>query len=104
MTEISYNPNPGTSSLRGKQHWACVDADIRRTAEAFRQAKRDEQAQQAQAQTTPVDPTALKGAVAVRDRRGMWHEVVRVNKTTVSVKTAYSWVDKIPHAKIVEVR
>jgi hypothetical protein len=33
-----------------------------------------------------------------------WHEVVRVNKMTVTVDTGYSWTNWIPHDRIVEVR
>ena len=45
----------------------------------------------------------LAGATHVRDRFG-WHKVARVNKTTVSVETGYSWVDRIPFDKVLEVR
>lgn len=33
-----------------------------------------------------------------------WRAVVRVNKATVSVETGYSWVDRIPFAKVRSVR
>ncbi|MFC9432698.1 hypothetical protein [Nocardia sp. NPDC057030] len=43
------------------------------------------------------------GAVAVRTAVG-WHKVVRVNKTTVSCASGYSWTDKFAFDKILEVR
>ena len=45
----------------------------------------------------------VKGAKAVRTATG-WRIVVRVNKTTVSVATGYSWVDRIEFGRILEVR
>lgn len=54
-------------------------------------------------QPGPVDPATIPGAWAVRDQFG-WHEVVKVNAKTVTMKTAYSWTDRIPLGKITEVR
>lgn len=45
----------------------------------------------------------INGATHVRTSVG-WHEVVRVNKTTVSTATGYSWVDRYPFDRILEVR
>ncbi|TFC59448.1 MULTISPECIES: hypothetical protein [unclassified Cryobacterium] len=45
----------------------------------------------------------LAGAKFIRDEFG-WHEVVRVNAVTVSVKTPYSWTDKIPFDRVLEAR
>lgn len=39
----------------------------------------------------------------VRTAHG-WHRVVRVNKTTVTVSTPYSWTDRIEFDRILEVR
>ncbi len=39
----------------------------------------------------------------VRDRYG-WHEVVRVNRKTVSVKTDYSWTETLPWVGILDVK
>ncbi len=44
-----------------------------------------------------------KAARIVRDELG-WHVVVRVNAKSVTVKTAYSWTDRIARAKILEVK
>lgn len=43
------------------------------------------------------------GAVVVRTAGG-WHKVVRVNARTVSVATGYSWVDRYPFDRLLEVR
>lgn len=44
----------------------------------------------------------LSGAIAVRDRFG-WHRVVRVSAKSVTVETPYSWTERIPLAKVLEV-
>lgn len=51
----------------------------------------------------PYTREQLEAARAVRDRRGSWHRVVRVNAKTVSVETGYSWVDRIKINDIWEV-
>lgn len=43
------------------------------------------------------------GATLVRTVHG-WHRVVRVNKTTVSVDSGYSWVDRYEFDRILEAR
>lgn len=45
----------------------------------------------------------LIGATHVRISRS-WHRVVRLNKTTVSVDSGYSWVDRYPFDKVLEHR
>lgn len=45
----------------------------------------------------------LEGAVLVRDRF-RWHQVVRVNAKSVTVKTGHSWDDRIALDRILEVR
>ncbi|ANP74507.1 hypothetical protein [Cryobacterium arcticum] len=45
----------------------------------------------------------LLGARAIRDEFG-WHAVVKLNAMTVSVKTPYSWTDKIPFDRVLEAR
>ena len=45
----------------------------------------------------------ILGAVFVRTAYG-WHKVVRVNSTTVSVATGYSWVDRHPFDSIIDTR
>lgn len=57
------------------------------------------------AETAPVPFTEedLRSARYVRDQHG-WHEVARVNAKSVSVRTGYSWTDRIPRDRILEVR
>jgi hypothetical protein len=45
----------------------------------------------------------VMGAVLVRTAGG-WHTVVRVNARTVSVATGYSWVDRYPFDRLLDVR
>jgi hypothetical protein len=45
----------------------------------------------------------LAGATHVRTNLG-WHRVVRVNGKSVTVKTPYSWTDRVPVEKILEHR
>lgn len=68
--------------------------------EAARQQARDEQAKR----NAPVPFTLddLRVARAVRTELG-WHKVSKVNAKSVSVETGYSWTDRIPHTKILEV-
>lgn len=72
-----------------------AEAEVAEAKYAIAVAKRD----------TPIayDPATLVAGAVVRDKFG-WHKIVRVNKTTVSVATGYSWTDKIVLGKIIEVR
>lgn len=45
----------------------------------------------------------IAGATHVRISRS-WHKVVRVNQTTVSVDSGYSWVDRYTFDKVLEAR
>lgn len=51
----------------------------------------------------PFTRDELEAAVAVRTRTG-WHRVVKVNTRSVTVGTDYSWDDRIPVERILEVR
>ena len=44
-----------------------------------------------------------KSARIVRDEMG-WHAVVRVNAKSVTIKTPYSWTERIARPKILEVK
>lgn len=103
----NFNRQVGGSS-RTKQHGIRVDAQIRRGAEHSRTVERLERELAAlrrpvRPEPKPVTPDALAAAKYVRNRYG-WHKVVRVNRTSVTVETGYSWTDRIPVAKILEVR
>lgn len=60
-------------------------------------------AQQAEIQRLRLTRDDVAGATHVRTRFG-WHKVARVNKTTVSVETGYSWTDRYPFDEIHEAR
>ena len=51
----------------------------------------------------PYTPQDLAAAVAIRTVTG-WRRVVKVNAKSVSVESGYSWVDRVPLDKIIEVR
>ncbi|WP_350347227.1 hypothetical protein ABIQ69_11360 [Agromyces sp. G08B096] len=74
------------------------------------QAERDAEHRAAREVAAAVEAARVRltrddilGATHVRTPYG-WHKVARVNKTTVSVETAYSWTDRYPFDKILEVR
>jgi hypothetical protein len=72
-------------------------------AAATRVAKADRQAELA-ANGPKFGPADIRPGDLVRPRR--WPQprrVVRVNPTTVSVETGYSWTDRIPYADITQV-
>lgn len=72
-------------------------------------AERDEQFDAARAEYAernrpiPFTDEQYAAARAVRTRLG-WYEVVRVNAQSVTVKTAYSWTDRVLRKKILEVK
>lgn len=51
----------------------------------------------------PRDLASLRPGSLVRTHLG-WHRVVRVNRTSVSVETGYSWTDLIRLDRIIETR
>lgn len=105
------NAYHGTSSMRGKQHEVRARAGVRRAAEYHRALNRLQTQERAlvanggrrSVKPGPVDPTEIAGAEYVATRLG-WFKVVRVNRTTVTVDTGYSWTDRIPFRKIIRVR
>jgi hypothetical protein len=60
-----------------------------------------EESRRAEASRKRLTADDIQGATRVRDRFG-WHEVVRVNKTSVTVATGYSWTDRIAIDRIIE--
>lgn len=60
----------------------------------------DREAEKARVKFTAAD---LALAVVVRDQFG-WHRVVRVNRVSVTVATAYSWTGSIPLDRVLEFR
>ena len=77
---------------------------------ALADVKAQQEAERAEAQAAwskryaPVPFTAeeLKAARTIRTALGL-HAVVRVNAKSVTVKTAYSWTDRVSIDKIIEV-
>ena len=106
------------ATLSGVRRKPNRKADVRRHAAYDRQAKagialmkaeRDEEiARRIQAReqvdiTAHCDIVSLKPGDKIRTRHG-WHRVVRVSAKSVSVKTGYSWTDRVPFDKIIETR
>jgi len=54
-------------------------------------------------QVVPFTEEQYLSAHAVRTRVG-WHKVVRVNAKSVTVETPYSWTDRVPRSRVIEVR
>lgn len=100
-------------TLSQRRAWARHgDREIQRTIDAAkadlaadiaveRAAARAEYAER----TKPVPYTAeeLRAATHIRTATG-WHKVVRVSAKSVTVETGYSWTDRHPLARIIEVR
>lgn len=100
-------------TLSQRRAWARHgDREIQRTIDAAkaehaadlaaeRAAARAEHAER----TKPVPFTAeeLRAATHIRTATG-WHKVVRVSAKSVTVETGYSWTDRHPLARILEVR
>lgn len=91
-----------------RQHEAGIErtidqavAEVKKQQEAERQAAID--AYRAKTAPVPYTPEQLAAALAVRTSTG-WHRVVKVNKKSVTVETGYSWTDRHPIDKILEVK
>jgi hypothetical protein len=98
-----------TSTPRQRRH---DDAKIERSIDAaMAEVKAQQEAERAEAKAAnakrnapvPFTPEELKAARAIRTSSG-WHRVARVNTKTVSVETGYSWTDRYPIDKILEVK
>lgn len=59
--------------------------------------------EEAEASRVLLTRADLVGATHVRTQYG-WHKVARLNPTTVAVETGYSWTDRYPFDKVLEVR
>lgn len=66
-------------------------------------AARVREARQAEVNRVRLTAADLTGATHVRDRWGWW-EVVRVNRTSVTVRGEHSWDERIPVGRILEAR
>lgn len=71
------------------------------SAQAWKESRAAEK--KAEADRVRLTRDDIIGALFVRTVVG-WHKVRSVNKSTVSVDSGYSWSDKYPFDKILEVR
>lgn len=77
--------------------------------EANRQAAEDAArarvrlARETEAARVRLTAADLDGATHVRDRWG-WHEVVRVNDASVTVRVGPDWDERLPIGRVLEVR
>ena len=77
-----------------------IAADARAKEQAAKVAR--VQAREVERARTKLTAADVAGAEFVRDASG-WHPVVKVNAKTVTVRTGYSWHDRIPFARILKV-
>lgn len=113
--------DPGIQSMRFHETQARRDADLTVYLNRLGREKRErerlvravekarvEERRAARAALEPVDPARLKDAhlVLVRRHTGLsWHQVVRVNRTTVTCAAAPGMDQpRFPHNSIVDVR
>lgn len=76
---------------------------MRDAEQAAQDRARRAEAAQAERDRPRLTYADVAGARLVRDRYG-WHEVVRVSAKSVTVKTAWSWTERIPLDRVLEVR
>lgn len=93
---------------RGKSLERTIDDAVKEVARikaAEWDALRERARAAAVAEKARVKMTAedVRGNRYVRDQFG-WHAVVRVSQKSVTVKTPYSWTDRLPLTKILEVK
>lgn len=74
-----------------------AQADLAASERALANAEAMERSQ------AEVTPDAIKSAKYVCDAQG-WHEVVRVSAKSVTVKTPWSWTERIPLDRIIDTR
>lgn len=105
--EANFNRFAGTSRLRGKLHKVRGDAQLRRGAELGETVRRLERELRGLRNPPPpmpaLDLSRLPHAQYVRTKYG-WYEVVKVNAKSVKVLAAPGMDDRIPIARIVEIR
>lgn len=76
-------------------------AELAADAAAERAAARAEYAERNK--PIPYTLDELRAATHIRTATG-WHKVVRVSAKSVTVETGYSWTDRHPLQRIIEVR
>jgi hypothetical protein len=86
-----------------------IAADLRKaTAEMERTGREADKAERAAVRAAetarvPLTRDDILGATHVRFAWG-WRKVVRVNRSSVTVETGYSWNDRHPFSKVLEVQ
>ncbi|HKY58326.1 MAG TPA: hypothetical protein VJL80_09835 [Aeromicrobium sp.] len=80
------------------------EKDRQASEAAVRQAElaaRRKAAREVEAERVKFTAENLAGASHVRDSIG-WHEVVRVSAKSITVKTPYSWTERIPVGRVLQ--
>lgn len=85
-----------------REHLAAVAAEREARAKAAHEARLAKDAAD-HAAALPLIPT-LEPGDEVRDAFDAWYPVVRLNAKTVTVALGGTWTERIPFAKVLEVR
>lgn len=104
----------GIGGVSKARHGANLDRTIDRAMADLARAEREHDARLRAMKAAHVADEAARtkvtqeeldsqGATWVRDRFG-WHEVVRTSAKSVTVRTPYSWSDRIPMSKVLDYR
>lgn len=81
---------PATGAYREQ-----LEASATHLDEQLRYWREQLEAAKADGHWSPIDASTIQKGDLVKVR-SQWRRVVRVNKTTVSVETGYSWTDRVP--------
>lgn len=101
---IRRKPNPRADARRRSTYDRAADLWLAHAAALQNQKALEWQLARARRDAAaPRDLTTLRPGSLVRTHLG-WHKVVRVNRTSVSVETGYSWTDLIRLDRIIETR
>lgn len=105
LSGISRKPNPKKTAARFRTYdlAASGQKDVDDARWLVTSLERQLAAAEAEATRVQLTRDDIKGATHVRTERG-WHRIARLNPTTVSVETGYSWTDRHPYSKILEAR
>lgn len=104
LSGIRRKPNRTADNARWNSYSRAAEAQLkldrlRNNVDVLERALTDARAEADRKRFTRED---FAGATLVKDWAG-WHKVARVNQTTVSVETGYSWVDRIPFDKVTQI-
>lgn len=98
-------PNPKRTATRYNTYSLAASGqkDVDDARRLVSELERRVAAEEAEVNRVPFTRVDLVGATHVRTKYG-WHKVARLNSTTVSVETGYSWTDRHPFDKVLEAR